>query len=138
MLPRWVSVCVWRGGGLLADRVTNGAFKPVKESVHHCRKTGGRKTKTKKTKKNMPPLCKTRSHATAELISSINKNPISNKHPQRQPAPFNERKKAAPEQRQRTPPQPEGAAARARVGVALRPAHLSRLSPNAQTQITEI
>lgn len=42
MLPIWVSVCVWRGGGgLLADRVTNGAFKPVKESVHHSRKTEG-------------------------------------------------------------------------------------------------
>lgn len=90
MLPIWVSVCVWRGGGLLADRVTNGAFKPVKESVHHSRKTGGvggsgggKKEGEKKNNKNKITrhhLCKTPSHTSAELISSINKNPISNKH----------------------------------------------------------
>lgn len=39
MLPIWVSVCVWGGTRLLPDKVTNGAFKPVKDSVHHGRKT---------------------------------------------------------------------------------------------------
>lgn len=93
MLPIWVSVCVWRGGGLLADRVTNGAFKPVKESVHHSRKRAGgmegagrgKKEGEKNPNKNKITrhhLCKTPSHTSAELISSINKkNPISNKHP---------------------------------------------------------
>lgn len=73
MLPIWVSVCVWRGGGLLADRVTNGAFKPVKESVHHSRKTGGvggsgggkkegEKKQQQKQNNTPPPLQNTIAH----------------------------------------------------------------------------
>lgn len=74
MLPIWVSVCVWRGGGLLADRVTNGTFKPVKESVHHSRKRAGgvggsgggkkegEKKKQQKQNNTPPPLQNTIAH----------------------------------------------------------------------------
>lgn len=52
MLPIWVSVCVWGGMSLLPDKVTNGAFKPVKDSVHQRRKT------ERNTKKTYHPFAK--------------------------------------------------------------------------------